>query len=88
MTGAETLINRIGRFDIAMAIIDKRPDLARRVLGECVVLRAECMLSQAAIEYVARCSAFAVVEDGDRVPDYDIEIDEDAGTITWVRKPF
>jgi hypothetical protein len=78
--------SRAGRFEVPYELLQKHPDVVRRVLSEVIVVRAEMMVVIQAIEYDAYGLAFDQLEEGAIVPRYDIEYDTTADQVSWVRK--
>lgn len=77
---------RIGRFAIPYAMFGERPDVVHRILRETLVVRAELVFASQAIEYDGFCLGFEPIGEGTTIPDYDIEYDEDADQVTWVKR--
>ena len=78
---------RIGRFNIDVHIIHERPELARAVLRDVIVLRAECLDYAHCFDYVGVHPSFAVLPVGQMVPAYTADItckgDGSVESITW-----
>ena len=65
---------RIGRFAIPIDWVHDRPDLARRILRDVLVLRCECMDYMHAFEYVGCHPDFDLLPVGTTVPNYTAEM--------------
>lgn len=66
---------RIGRFIIPRRIITDEPQLVMsEVMARCIVVRAEMMWENGAIEYLAQSPDFEPVRLGTAAPFYDLEI--------------
>lgn len=65
---------RIGKFTISRHIVDECPDVARAVLRDVLIVRAEAMWHMDRIEYVGAHPAFAAKPDGEMPPEYMPEI--------------
>lgn len=66
---------RVGRFKISSLLIEDLDDeKALRFMGNFFIVRAEHMYASAHIEYTAYSSLFGVVDQGELIPFYNIEI--------------
>lgn len=61
---------RLGIFKIPCDSIEKRPDETRAALATCIVVRAESLYHEDAIEYVAISEHFEEIPLGTRPPEY------------------
>jgi len=61
---------RRGVFRLSMDTLRDDPDAARKIMGECLILRAEGLLMLGAVEYHAICAQFDEVEQGFVIPEY------------------
>lgn len=61
---------RLGRFRIAGVMLKNRPVDVLRVMGKCIVVRAEYLYEADAIEYTAISEHFAPLPEGFVVPTY------------------
>lgn len=61
---------RVGKFDIPNDVIRHYPFLAKALLSEVVVVRAEAMFQSASIEYVCLSEMFEELESGVTPPPY------------------
>ncbi len=66
----------VGRFQISRTIIEEEPWIARCVMSRCIILRAEMLYAEDAIEYWAISDMFEEVEPSFVTPFYEIIIDE------------
>lgn len=60
---------RLGRFRVSFALMDEWPTLLP-VMGQVVVVRAECRYDSRTVDYVAYSHHFDVVEEGVEPPEY------------------
>lgn len=77
--------NRLGRFQIGIDVINDAPEIVTRIMGETIILRAEALLSNKAIEYHAICEHFEELPDGMTLPEYDVIYDGETDKITWAK---
>jgi len=63
---------RIGRFFIEWPLIERSPEVVRQVMAQCIVIRAELLGANHAVEYVAFSDSFDPVEHGSLVPEYHV----------------
>lgn len=63
-----------GRFSVDLDHIEHRPALARQILKDLIVVRAETMFHKHAIEYVAFGEPFRPIAPGEDAPYYTVEI--------------
>jgi hypothetical protein len=80
---------RIGRFTITDDCVYYDPKFVRAILKDCLVMRAEHLMAQRKIEYVAVHPDFVMCELGDTAPDYHyrFEKDEDRYIRKWCLEP-
>lgn len=62
---------RAGRFRISAELIEDELPLVQRIMGMCVILRAECLWERRAIEYVALSPQFDELAEVTLLPDYE-----------------
>ena len=62
---------RMGTFKISMALIEENPKAIMQIMGRVIVVRAECMYINI-VKYVAISPEFDEIEEGDKVPEYDV----------------
>lgn len=81
------LDRRIGTFEIDLFCIEERPEQARAVFKDVIVLRAEAMHHAGNIEYIGIHPSFAVCPLGNVPPKYVAEIktkgDDSVERVTW-----
>jgi hypothetical protein len=77
--------DKLGEFEIPMEAIEGMPDLVRRIMGECIVMRAEFMYATKSVKYVAMNEAFEEREQGAETPTYEPSYDEDSDILTWTK---
>ena len=66
---------RYGRFNIPRRLLDTDYDGVLKVMSKCVVVRAEMLMDQDAIEYIAISSEFDPVEKYSISPEYIVCVD-------------
>lgn len=66
---------RYGRFKISFDQINNVPDKVMTVLGNMIVVQSEVNYVLGAIVYVALSDIFEVVEDGQKIPDYNLSFE-------------
>lgn len=83
------MINRrFGCFQLSMELIHHRPDIARAVFKDMIVLKAQQNLTNECIEYTGIHHEFELVPVGVDIPDYQVDViqSEDKLTVSW--KPY
>lgn len=82
---------RIGRFKIGRYTIDERPEVARALLNDMIVLRAEMLGYYDGVEYQAINPAFGALEAGAYPSEYIAQVtfggDGTIRTIKWQKTP-
>lgn len=68
---------RLGTFSIEHDIVKEHVGVFALVMGSVLVTRAESMFSSGVIEYCGMCPQFDVVAEGEVIPAYEIEVQED-----------
>lgn len=82
----DQLINRRGAFSIERGLLVTEPESVARILGSCIVLRAEMMLSYDAIQYQALSPLFDIIEKGMVLPEYCFDINiGDHGSVQSIK---
>jgi hypothetical protein len=76
---------RFGKFSLSVDLIDRRPDLARQILRDVIVLNAVPGLEDY-INYTGLHPSFDFVPIGSDIPQYVPEPIE--GRVHWSRQPF
>lgn len=76
---------RLGVFRVPYEIIKEEPEFVRKVMGECIIVRAEYMYVYKAIEYQAISDRFDEIEEGQLLPVYIWKWSEDEG-LRCIRK--
>ena len=66
--------SRRGVFRIRIGMIEEAPELVRKVMGKCVIVKAECLYGEDALEFFAVSPDFEEVPKGVRVPRYKVLI--------------
>lgn len=68
---------RVGRFTISHKMIYLKPEAAKKVLSETIVVRAESLFYTERIEYLAYSEHFDKVSPNQMPPEYDVEVTEE-----------
>ncbi len=77
--------DKLGTFEIGMDLINEMPDLVRRIMGECIIMRAEYLYERKSVVYTAMHDAFEPREQGSLAPVYEPSYDQDDDTLTWTK---
>lgn len=77
------LKDKVGRFTIPAQVLDDEPDIVRRIMGECIILRAEFILSEQSVVFDARHDDFEVREKGADVQVYNPVYDTEKDVLNW-----
>ena len=77
--------DKLGSFEIGMDLIEEMPDLVRRIMGECIIMRAEYIYERKCVVYTAMHDAFEEREQGSPAPAYEPSYDQDEDTLTWAK---
>jgi hypothetical protein len=80
-----TAENRIGTFDIPDDAFEENSDVVRKIMGCCMIVRAEHLLQIKGVRYVAFCPDFEECDEAVDPPTYDIEV-SDEGVVSWVKR--
>lgn len=70
------LRKRPGKFYLPDKFIEEHPDLAMRILGKVIVVRAEHLFYKNTHEYYAYSELFGVIEEGFSIPIYYFRIND------------
>lgn len=73
---------RRGRFKLAKQIINANPDAARLIMGNLIVIRAECLAMEDVIEYWGISPLFRELREGELIPKYEITFNA-AKQLVW-----
>lgn len=76
---------RIGRFGISLTLAEREQELARAIMGKCIIVRCEMMYETNRLEYVAISDEFDEVPQGAMAPEYEVHISEGGARIEFVR---
>ena len=68
---------RVGKFNIDRYLIDNDPSSVRKIMGQCIVIRAEHMFMNDAVEYIAISDHFDNRERGALIPEYNVIINKE-----------
>lgn len=67
---------KVGKFSVSRRVIDDQPVLARRLMRDIIIVRAETSYVQDAVEYIGLCDEFEPISELDpNIPTYNIEKD-------------
>lgn len=72
----EDINRRIGKFSIPSMMIDKNPEMAMKIMGKMVIVRAENMFAEPVIEYIALSPLFQKLPLGEMIPEYELVIQD------------
>lgn len=61
---------KIGKFSISDELVKQNPEAVKKVMGQCVILRAEFIYSSRVFEYEAISDLFEEVDEGCISPEY------------------
>lgn len=75
---------RRGKFLINMDLIDKYPEIVRKIMSKVIVIRAECLYGET-IEYVAISTEFDKLKHGNLIPKYNSIINRGTGEVSFAR---
>ena len=67
---------RLGSFEITRDLIETGDTTVMRVMGKCIVVRAEYMFHTNSIEYIAYSEWFRSLSEGEVVPKYEVFNDD------------
>ena len=73
---------RFGKFFINIECLNNNIEAIQKIMGLCIILRAEMMLARDVIEYEAWCPLFELLDPGLIVPTYTFTINGDTGELT------
>jgi len=84
---ADDFICRLGRFRIAKEILEHRPvALMQHVFAHVVILKAQAIMVDEAVEYLARCQSFEPILDRfAEIPVYEAVFTEKDGKIVEMK---
>ena len=77
---------RIGRFAMSRQLVEQDSEIARAVMGRCIVVRCEMMYWHDTLEYMALSPDFDEVPQGTVTPEYDVIISDGGKHIEFKRK--
>lgn len=75
---------RYGKFKADVETLTENAETCLALFGTCIVLRAEYMFQEDAIVYELWSPMFDELGEGEIIPGYSPEVDED-GNVTWTR---
>jgi len=70
---------KYGKFKLDQDTFDSDPNIIKRIMGKCIILRAESLFCEASIEYYAISDCFDVVKESEAIPIYvwEVSVDKD-----------
>ena len=77
--------DKLGQFEIPLDLIKTEPDLIKRIMGECIVMRADFVYATSSVVYHALHDEFEDRELGTSPPEYEPAYDSDSDTLTWTK---
>ena len=76
---------RRGAFSIPTQMIAGEPEVVKKIMGRCLIIRAEVMGIKDVIEYQAVCDDFDEVKEGELMPEYRWLVDSETGDVRCER---
>jgi hypothetical protein len=76
--------NRKGRFKIGHIVIKNYPETVLKIMGQCIIIKAESMYAYDAIEYYALSKNFRKLKEGAPIPEYDVLVSNISEEPTFV----
>ena len=77
---------RIGRFVLNRNFIEANKELAREIMGRCIVVRCEMVYYSDALEYIALSPDFDEIPEHSIAPEYQVICTDNEGNITFMFK--
>lgn len=77
------LRTRCGKLMIPAQLISQEPELMLRVMGECIVVRAEYLAMYNIFEYHVYSPLLPILDEGTVTPEYNVQFDIEADKITF-----
>lgn len=74
---------RIGKFRISCRLLSTQPELVRKIMGECIIVRAEMLYEAMCIEYTALSEWFDFIPEGEYAPLYAIKFVQQGSSTKW-----
>ncbi len=68
--------NRIGMFRLDLRVIEREPEITKKIMGKTIIYRAEYLLVYNAIEYIAYSDLFEKMPKGSHAPEYKFIIED------------
>jgi len=78
--------DKLGEFEIGIDIINEAPQLVKRIMSECIVMRAEYMFATKSVVYQAIHEDFEDRTLGEYPPTYEPEYDEASDALNWSKQ--
>jgi hypothetical protein len=72
MSPRQPKIIKVGKFSVSRRVIDEQPALARKLMRDIIIVRAEMSYVQDSIEYIGICDEFEPISELTPVPEYNI----------------
>jgi hypothetical protein len=79
---------RFGTFTISRKMIETHPEIVKRIMGECIIVRAEMSYVRDAFEYTAISDWFDEVSEAAIPMEYGILFTKDGNNIKWAFTTF
>jgi len=76
---------RIGRFAISRELVERDQEIARKIMGRCIIVRCEMMYHADSLEYMAMSPDFDEIDQGMIAPEYEVHISEGGERIEFKR---
>lgn len=80
--GNNTMPRRVGRFRITRAFVIDGDVGVRRIMSQCIIVRAEMIFIADVIEYEAISWRFREISEGEVLPEYQWAFNDDTGELS------
>jgi hypothetical protein len=77
--------DKLGQFEIGMDVIKERPDIVKRIMSECIVMRAEFIYGTNNVVYHVLHDDFEDRDLASPVPVYEPAYDDETDTLDWTK---
>ncbi len=77
--------DKLGQFEIGIDVIKEMPEVVKRIMSECIVMRAEFVYGTQVVVYHALHDDFEDREHGSPIPVYEPSYDSDTDTLDWTK---
>lgn len=82
----EDLYYRRGKFRISLGFLRQSTDTVMALMSKFIVIRAEMLFGEDAIDYTALSPLFDMVEEGHTIPEYRLDIETENAQISGWHK--